>query len=80
MKSESICPVLVIVPVYGESANLETLLQGIAWASPGSHILFINDESGDGSPLWIKAQPGFGERIFLIERSKKSGLGTAYVE
>ncbi len=73
-------PTLVIVPTYQERNNLEELLPVFFAAEPGSHLLVVDDESGDGTGVWLRARPEFGSSLFLLERSGKRGLGKAYLD
>lgn len=73
-------PYLVIVPTYNEKANIEPLVAEIFAASPAAHILFVDDNSQDGTPELIEAlQARYPEAIFKLSRAQKLGLGTAYV-
>jgi dolichol-phosphate mannosyltransferase len=71
---------LVVIPTYNEADNVDVLLDGIAANAPDVHVLFVDDNSTDGTRAVIRArmaaEPG---RIFLMERERKLGLGTAYV-
>ena len=71
---------LVVVPTYNEAENIDELLGGIARHAPSSDVLFVDDNSQDGTVDKIlqhrAARPG---RIHLLERRAKLGLGTAYV-
>ncbi len=71
---------LVIIPTYAERTNLPPLLERIRAESPQAHALIVDDASGDGTPEWIRQHPEFQKMLFLVERSGKQGLGTAYLE
>lgn len=73
-------PTLVIVPTYQERSNLEEMLPVFFAAEPGSHLLIVDDESGDGTGAWLRTRPEFGTSLFLLERPEKQGLGRAYVD
>ncbi|NJK91492.1 MAG: polyprenol monophosphomannose synthase [Blastochloris sp.] len=68
------------IPTYSERENLKELLPFLWELPPHYHVLILNDESGDGSPAWLRSLPQYQQRLFLIERPGKMGLGTAYVE
>ncbi|HLR26579.1 MAG TPA: polyprenol monophosphomannose synthase [Fodinibius sp.] len=71
--------VLVIVPTYNESNNIERLIKKVM-SLHGMHLLIIDDGSPDGTAAIVKKlQKQFAQKLFLIERSGKLGLGTAYV-
>ncbi len=71
--------VLVIVPTYNEVENIAALLEGI-FQHTDAHILFVDDNSTDGTRDIIRTKmSAHPERIFILERAGKLGLGTAYV-
>ena len=70
---------VIIVPTYQERNNLPELWQKIQQVDPQSHLLIVDDASGDGTPEWIRSQPEFNQSLFLIERTGKLGLGSAYL-
>jgi len=71
--------VLVIVPTYNESNNIERLIKKVM-SLDGMDLLIIDDGSPDGTADIVKKlQQQFAQKLFLIERAGKLGLGTAYV-
>jgi dolichol-phosphate mannosyltransferase len=71
---------LIVVPTYNEADNVDELLDGIAEHAPGADVLFVDDNSGDGTVDRIRArQAAAPGRIHLLQRPGKLGLGTAYV-
>ena len=71
---------LVIIPTYNEIENVERIIRAVSGLEGGYHILIIDDGSPDGTAAVVKSlQPEFEDRLFLIERSGKLGLGTAYI-
>ena len=71
---------LVIVPTYNEIENVPTLLKNIFSLNiPGLDVLIIDDNSPDGTARLIKELMKNEERLFLLERPGKMGLGTAYI-
>jgi dolichol-phosphate mannosyltransferase len=70
---------LVIIPTYNEKKNIPLLLQKLNPLNIDLDILFIDDDSPDGTVNLIKELQKVNSRIFLIERSAKLGLGSAYV-
>ena len=71
--------VLVIVPTYNESNNIERLIKKVM-SLDGMDLLIIDDGSPDGTATIVKKlKQQFAQKLFLIERSGKLGLGTAYV-
>ncbi|MEA1986527.1 MAG: polyprenol monophosphomannose synthase [Candidatus Marinimicrobia bacterium] len=71
---------LVIIPTYNEKANIEKLLNEIQTLDiENLDILIVDDNSPDGTGQIIKDMQKESDRIFLIEREGKLGLGTAYI-
>lgn len=71
---------VVIIPTYNEIENIESIIRAVLSLHKPFHILIIDDNSPDGTAQKvIELQRQFPERLFLEQRSKKSGLGTAYV-
>jgi dolichol-phosphate mannosyltransferase len=69
----------IIVPTYHELENLPRFTERLWQALPEARLLLIDDASGDGTPDWVKRHPRYGHALFLLERSGKLGLGSAYV-
>lgn len=71
---------LVIVPTYNESNNISRLINVVMDLDNSIDLLVIDDGSPDGTASIVKEnQEKYSDRLFLIERSGKLGLGTAYV-
>ena len=71
---------LVIIPTYNEIENAEKIIRAVFALDGGYHILIIDDGSPDGTAAAVKElMKEFPERLFIIERSGKLGLGTAYI-
>lgn len=71
---------LVIIPTYNEIENIEKIIAAVSDIEGDYHILVIDDDSPDGTADAVRStQKQCPDRIFLIERSGKLGLGTAYV-
>ena len=71
---------LVIIPTYNEIENIAKIIAAVFAIPGGYHILVIDDGSPDGTAAAVKAlQTAHPDRLFLVERSGKLGLGTAYV-
>jgi dolichol-phosphate mannosyltransferase len=72
---------LVIIPTYNEANNISELIDQVLNQDENIDVLIVDDGSPDGTAELVKeAQHKFGERLHLIERAGKLGLGTAYVE
>jgi dolichol-phosphate mannosyltransferase len=71
---------IVIIPTYNEKENIEAIIKKVFSLEGEYHILVIDDGSPDGTASIVKGlQAAFPERLFIIERSGKQGLGTAYL-
>lgn len=71
---------LVIIPTYNERENIENIIRAVFQLEHGFHILVIEDGSPDGTAAIVKQlQQEFPEQLFMIERTGKLGLGTAYI-
>lgn len=71
---------LVIIPTYNEIENIAKIISAVFAIDPSLEILVIDDGSPDGTADAVRAlQAGFRDRLHLICRSGKLGLGTAYI-
>ena len=71
---------IVIIPTYNEKENIEAITRKVFSLPIDFHILVIDDGSPDGTADIVKGlQTEFPERLHLLERSGKQGLGTAYL-
>jgi dolichol-phosphate mannosyltransferase len=71
---------LVIIPTYNEKENITAIINAVFSLSQEFHILVIDDGSPDGTAQIVNdLAQRYNERLFLIERSGKLGLGTAYL-
>ncbi len=71
---------VIIIPTYNEKENIENIIRAVFALEGGYHVLVIEDGSPDGTADIVrKLQGEFPERLFMIERKGKLGLGTAYI-
>ncbi len=71
---------IVIIPTYNERENIANIIRAVFGLDKIFHILVIEDGSPDGTAVLVKElQKEFPERLFMIERQGKLGLGTAYI-
>lgn len=71
---------LVIIPTYNELGNIDKMIHAVFSLPKEFHLLIIDDGSPDGTARKVKElQQKFPDKLFLVERSGKSGLGTAYI-
>ena len=69
---------VVVIPTYCEAANITPVLDGVLAASPDSDILVVDDNSPDGTAARVRSHLQFRQRVHLLERPGKAGLGAAY--
>jgi dolichol-phosphate mannosyltransferase len=77
-----LAPVLkavVVVPTYNEADNVGRLIPEILERDPRLSVLVVDDNSPDGTGDVVKSLPGFGDRVLILERPRKEGLGAAYI-
>lgn len=71
---------VVIIPTYNEIENIQAIIEKVISLEPVFDILIVDDGSPDGTAQVVKhLQQQFENRIHLIERKGKLGLGTAYI-
>lgn len=72
---------IVIIPTYNEKENIENIIRAVFALPKSFHILIIDDGSPDGTASIVRGlmQEEFADRLFMVERQGKLGLGTAYI-
>jgi dolichol-phosphate mannosyltransferase len=71
---------IVIIPTYNEKENIEKIIRAVFSLEKSFDILIIDDGSPDGTANIVKSlQPEFTDRLHIVERQGKLGLGTAYI-
>lgn len=71
---------LVIIPTYNEKENVEKMVRKVFSLQVPFHLLIVEDNSPDGTAAIVKKlQKEFPDRLHLLERKGKLGLGTAYI-
>lgn len=72
---------IIIIPTYNEKENIESIIKAVFALPKCFHILVIDDGSPDGTASIVKRLQAemYADRLFLIEREGKLGLGTAYI-
>ena len=71
---------LVIIPTYNEIANISPMIDKVFSLEEQFDLLIIDDGSPDGTAAVVKQRMAeFPDRLFIVERSGKLGLGTAYL-
>jgi len=73
-------PAVVVIPTYNEAANVGNVLDRVLNLPAGLSAIIVDDASPDGTASVVKAiAEKYPERVSLIQRPAKSGLGTAYL-
>ncbi|GHT20046.1 dolichol-phosphate mannosyltransferase [Bacteroidia bacterium] len=71
---------IVIIPTYNEKENIEKMIRKVMSLPHPFDLLIIDDNSPDGTAQIVKKlQAEFSDRLHLVERAGKLGLGTAYI-
>src|SRR6185436_4196252 len=71
---------LIIVPTYNEAENVRGIAERLLEALPVADVLFVDDNSPDGTGALIDEMVAENPRVHVMHRAGKLGLGTAYVE
>ncbi len=79
MTAENSPRVLVIIPTYDEKENLPRILDRVRSAVPDASVLVVDDGSPDGTGEIADERAAADERVHVLHRSAKAGLGAAYV-
>lgn len=77
-RSDAMVKALVITPTYNEKANVPTLIERVLEQDPRLEMLFVDDNSPDGTGDLIEDIAKSNPRVHLLRRPAKMGLGTAY--
>ena len=71
---------VVIIPTYNEIENIESIIRKVFSLEKVFDILVVDDNSPDGTAAMVQSlQKEYSGKLFLENRTKKAGLGTAYV-
>ena len=71
---------IVVIPTYNEIENIESIIHAVFSLPKPFHILVVDDNSPDGTyHKVVELQKEYPTQLFIALRTKKSGLGTAYV-
>ena len=68
---------VVVIPTYDEA---ESVIEAVdrTLAACATDVLVVDDSSPDGTADLVRAHPAFGDRVFVLDRERKLGLGAAY--
>jgi dolichol-phosphate mannosyltransferase len=70
---------VICIPTYNEAENIQTIIPAIFAVVPNVDILVIDDGSPDGTGAIVDRMIEEDDRIHVIHRTEKSGLGPAYI-
>ncbi len=72
-------PMVIVVPTYNEADNLEWIVGRVLRAQPAAHVLVVDDGSPDGTGDLADAMAAQDDRVQVVHRTEKAGLGAAYL-
>lgn len=75
----SVARALVIVPTYNERENIARLIDSVLAQDPRLDLIVVDDGSPDGTGDIVESIMATNQRVHILRRPKKMGLGTAYV-
>jgi dolichol-phosphate mannosyltransferase len=75
----TLTPVLVVIPTYNELDNLAPIVSRLHAALPAAHVLVVDDNSPDGTGELADRMAAGDDRVHVMHRTEKVGLGAAYV-
>lgn len=70
---------LIVIPTYDERDNVESISRAILEIAPDVHVLFVDDNSPDGTGEALDRLAAADARVHVIHKSGKAGLGRAYI-
>ena len=70
---------LIIIPTYNELENIPRIIPAVLAQDESINILIVDDGSPDGTGEFVEEEMKKNNRIYLLKREKKMGLGTAYI-
>ncbi|MER2092176.1 MAG: glycosyltransferase, partial [Saccharopolyspora rectivirgula] len=71
--------VVVVIPTYNERDNVEQIVQRVLGSVPAAEVLVVDDNSPDGTGEIADRMATADERVHVLHRAAKAGLGAAYV-
>ncbi len=70
---------LVVIPTYNEKENIREIAAAVGRACPSADLLFVDDNSPDGTGRMADEMAAGDPRIHVLHRERKQGLGRAYL-
>lgn len=77
--TDALEPVLVVIPTYNERENLEPIVKRLHAVLTKAHVLVVDDGSPDGTGDLADSMAGSDDRVHVLHRTEKAGIGPAYV-
>lgn len=71
--------ILIIIPTYNERENVQKIAASIFTVLPEAHVLFVDDNSPDGTGGIVDAIASQDGRVNVLHKQDKQGLGRAYI-
>lgn len=71
--------ILIVLPTYNEAGNVVDLIRQVLDQDPRIEVVIVDDASPDGTAQRVQEARASTQRVHLIERPEKLGLGTAYL-
>ncbi|MDR0927236.1 MAG: polyprenol monophosphomannose synthase [Ignavibacteria bacterium] len=71
---------IVVIPTYNEIDNINAIIAAVLNAIDGVSILIVDDNSPDGTAAVVETLMQSNDKIHILKRAGKLGLGTAYIE
>lgn len=78
-KLQNLAQSLVIIPTYNEIENIEDIIGAVGELGDHFHVLVVDDNSPDGTAARVKEIQNKNDKLHLLERPGKLGLGSAYI-
>lgn len=79
MSVEGLGRVVMVVPTYNESENIEWIVGRLRVAQPGVDVMIVDDNSPDGTGAIADRLAAADDAISVVHRTEKAGLGAAYL-
>lgn len=72
--------ILIITPTYNELENIKRLIPSLLSLRDDINVLVVDDNSPDGTGSYVEDISKTNDRVFVLKRPGKMGLGTAYID
>ena len=79
MSVEGLGRVVMVIPTYNESENIEWIVERLRRAQPGVDVMIVDDNSPDGTGDLADALARRDSAVSVVHRTEKAGLGAAYL-